>query len=252
MDEQLFASLGLNEREAKLYRAVLAAKELTPVELAKNAGIKRTTAYSAARSLVEKGLLVEDSSKRPRVFRLAMPEDINLTIETERKRSEERQNLLRQLSEKVVLVSEQINYPIPRIRFIDESKLEQYFKQAFPLWIESMKDSGEYGFWGFQDATFVDRFEDQLHYWWKISPPQAEVYLLTNLSGGEKRLKGQYEKRYMKYWGEATDFISTTWVVGDYLIIINTRTRPYYAIEIHSRPLAHDQREVFRNLWPLV
>ncbi|MEO6536466.1 MAG: helix-turn-helix domain-containing protein [Candidatus Paceibacterota bacterium] len=252
MDEQLLTSLGLNEREIKLYRAVLGAKELTPIELAKNAGIKRTTAYSAARSLVEKGLLIEDSSRRPKVFRPSMPEDINITIETERKRSEERQQILKQLSENVAVANQQVTYPIPRIKFIEGSKLEQYFKQAFPLWIQSMEDSGDYGLWGFQDSTLVDVFENQLHRWWKIVPAESEVYLLTNLSGGEKRFKGQYERRHMKYWGEATDFISSTWVAGDYMVIINTRTKPFYAIEIHSRPLAHDQREVFRNLWPLV
>ncbi|MES2225547.1 MAG: helix-turn-helix domain-containing protein [Patescibacteria group bacterium] len=252
MDEGLLASLGLSDSEMRLYKAVLTAKELSPPELARKTGIKRTTAYSMARGLVEKGLLIEDSSRRPRVFKASTPEDIALVMETEKKHSEGRQELLRKLSENVAMANAEVEYPVPRIKFIEESKIDQYFRQAFPFWIESMKDSGEYGFWGYQDATLVAHFEDQLHHWWKISPPESHVYLLTNLTGSERKLKDQYPQRHMKYWGEATDFISSTWIAGDYIIIINTRSRPFYVIEIHSRSLAHDQREVFRNLWEMV
>ncbi|HYF29145.1 MAG TPA: helix-turn-helix domain-containing protein [Candidatus Paceibacterota bacterium] len=252
MDEQLLISLGLNTREAKVYKAVLRARELDPARLAKATGIKRTTAYSIARSLIEKGLLIEDSSRRPRVFRPAATEDLALAVETERKRSEERQQLLKKLAEEVSMVNAETTYPVPRIKFTEESKLEAYFPQVFPIWMESMIETKEYGFWGYQDATLVEAYEDQLHYWWSIAPPELYVKLLTNLSSAERRMMGKYERRDMKYWGEATNFISSTWICGDYVIMINTRQHPHYMVEIHSRLLAHDQREVFRNLWDLV
>lgn len=252
MDTELLASLGLSEGEMRLYKAVLRAGEITPAALAKAAGMKRTTAYSAARGLVEKGLLIEDASRRPRVFAPAAPEDLALAIEVEKKRSAERQELLKKLSDSVSLRNAEKDYPVPKIRFIEEGKLNEFFRQAMPLWNKSMLETGEHVFWGFQDATLVEHYEEQLHHWWKISPEEFSTKILTNLGGAEKRMIGKYERRGIKYWGEATNFISSTWITGDYVILLNTRQRPHYAIEIHSRLLAHDQREVFRNLWPLV
>jgi hypothetical protein len=252
MNDSLLISLGLNESEVRLYREVLKEREITPASLAKASGMKRTTAYSVARGLVEKGLLIEDATKRPRTFSPSAPEDIALVMETEKKRSLERQNLLKKLSEQVSLTSAGKEYPVPRIRFIEEAKLNDFFRQAFPVWNESMLEINEPVFWGFQDATLVEHYEDQLHHWWKISPEALSTKLLTNLSGAEQRMRGKYDRRVVKYWGEATNFVSSTWICGDYVTMINTRQHPHYAIEIHSSVLAHDQREVFRNLWPLV
>lgn len=252
MDEKLLSALGLNEGEIRLYGAVLKAREITPAALAKAAGMKRTTAYSAARALVEKGLLIEDGTKRPRTFAPAAPEDLALAMEVEKKRSNERQELLKLLSEQVSMTNAEAVYPVPRIRFIEEAKLNDFFHQAMPVWNESMLALGESVFWGFQDASLVEHYEEQLHYWWKIAPKEFTTKILTNLGAAEKRLSTQYERRGIKYWGEATNFISSTWVTGDYVTMVNTRQHPFYAIEIHSPLLAHDQREVFRNLWPLV
>lgn len=252
MNESLLSALGLNPSETKVYRAILKAKELDPATLAKQTNVKRTTAYSIARGLVEKGLLMEDASRRPRVFLPSAPEDIALAIESEKRRSEERQELLRKLANEVSLVTAEDSYPVPKIRFIEEGKLDQFFKQAFHYWNESMLETKEHAFWGYQDASLVTHYEDQLHYWWTIRPPELKVKLLTNLTGGEKNIRDTYKDREMKYWGEATDFLSSTWICGDYVTMINTRQHPFYAIEIHSKLFAHDQREVFKNLWPLV
>lgn len=252
MQETLLEDLGLSPHEAKLYQSVAKAKQIAPAELAKAIGVKRTTAYSMARSLVEKGFLTEDGTRRPRVFMPATPEDLRSAIEMEKKRSENRQTLLAKLAEEVSMTNAETAYPVPRIRFIEEGKMKEYFYQAIPLWNESMIATKEYGFYGFQDSTYVNYFEELLHWWWTQAPDEFEVYMLTNLAGGEKRMVGKYERRHMKYWGEATDFISSTWVTGNYVIMINTRQKPFYAIEIQSKLLAHDQREVFKNLWPLV
>lgn len=252
MDEKLLEQLDLSPGETKLYQAVAKARQIAPADLAKAIGVKRTTAYSMARSLVEKGFLTEDSTRRPRVFAPATPEDLQATINAEKKRTEKRQGLLAKLAEEVSMTNAETTYPVPRIRFIEESRMKEFFYQAIPIWNQSMVDTNEYDFYGFQDSTYVEYFEELLHWWWKVAPPGFEVYMLTNLTGGEKRMVGKYERRHMKYWGEATDFISTTWITGDYVIMINTRQKPFYAIEIHSKLLAHDQKEVFKNLWPLV
>lgn len=50
-------SLGLNEKEASIYLAILRLKQATIIELVKTTKIKRTTVYHLIDSLIEKGLI---------------------------------------------------------------------------------------------------------------------------------------------------------------------------------------------------
>lgn len=251
MDQKTLTKLGLNEKESKLYEAVVKAKQITPAELAKAIGIKRTTAYSMARGLVEKGLLLEDSTKRPRVFIPAGREEMEMAIDIEKKRSEERQTLLAKLGEQVSQREAEETYPVPQIRFIEEGKIDQFLHQRIREWNKSMEEVDPV-FWGYQDPTFLEHYDAWIEKYWEYAPKHFEVKLLTNLATSEKKVSGKYDRRYTKFWGEATDFLSTTWIIGDYIVMINTRTKPFYLVEIHNKLMAHDQREVFKNLWPLI
>lgn len=252
MDETLLISLGLGQKEVNLYKAVAKAEQLTPAELAKAIGIKRTTAYGMARGLVERGLFVEDVARRPRVFMLAGPEEIQATLQAERKRSTERELILEKLSESVSRAQAERTYPVPRIKFIEEGKLENHLYSGSPVWWESMEKRREMTWWGFQDASFVERFSTWIDWQWEHTPETIDLKLLTNLSTAERGISGKYPRRNTKFWGEANNFISSTWVMGDYVVMVNTRQKPFYLIEIQSETLAHDQREVFRNLWDIV
>ena len=251
MDEKLLSALDLSTQEIKLYRVVVNEREISPALLSKKAGVKRTTAYSMARGLVEKGLLIEDATRRPRVFLPARSEDIAGVIKIEKKRSEEKQALLLQLADEVGKAEAEINYPVPKIRFIEEDKIRAFLSQRTPEWIESM-DKVDKVFWGFQDPTLLDSYLDWIDTFWKRAPKDFEVKLLTNLSTTEKGVAGRYERRQTKFWGEAVDFRSSTWIIGDYVIILNTRKHPFYVVEIHDELMAHDQREIFKNLWEMV
>ena len=52
-----------------------------------------------------------------------------------------------------------------------------------------------------------------------------------------------------KFWKKTSDFKATTWVNGDFVIMIITSTRPFYAIEIHDKILANEQRQLFKGIW---
>jgi DNA-binding MarR family transcriptional regulator len=251
MDDSLLQTLGLNEKEIRLYSAVLNVKQITPAALAKAVGIKRTTTYSMVRGLIEKGLLLEDNTRRPRVFRVAGRAEINIAINIEKRRSEERQSILAELGEKASQKVSEDTYPVPQIRFVEEEKISQFLNQRIVDWNKSM-DEIDSVFWGYQDPTFLERYESWIGKYWEYAPKHFEVKLLTNLAPSEKKVSGKYDRRYTKFWGEATNFLSTTWVIGDYIVMINTRQHPFYLVEIHNKLMAHDQREVFKNLWPLI
>ena len=56
-------------------------------------------------------------------------------------------------------------------------------------------------------------------------------------------------RRQIRFWEGDSDFTGTLWMVGDYIIMIQTVERPFYLVEIHDAVLAHNMREVFKKLW---
>jgi hypothetical protein len=67
-------SLGLTEKEAKVYLALLQLGPATPYKIAKKSRLKRPTAYVIAEELVEKGLIVVMPGEDPRRYIARAPE----------------------------------------------------------------------------------------------------------------------------------------------------------------------------------
>lgn len=253
MNEANLEKLGLKEKEIALYQAVLKNGPSTPVSLSRMLGIKRTTCYSLARGLAEKGLLFEDTSARPRTFAAATANDVLALIGEEKKRALAKEEVLKAVAEELAQAAERTRYPVPTLRFVDEKKLGRFLRQEMPVWDKSMLVRAEPAWWGFQDHTFVEHFGDWIREYWEQASQEIGLNLLSNRAESEVKFSGTVTpRRVIKYWGEAALFRSTLWAIGDYVVMINTRTRPFYLVEIHDELMANDQREVFKNLWPLV
>lgn len=249
MKQDLLRSLGLSEKEIRTYNAVLKEGALGPTVLAKRIGVNRTTVYNTARSLVEKGLLIEDMTKRPRVFAVASPADIDKLITEERERLEKRENTLKEFSEELVQNAAETSYPVPKIRFVEEGKIEKFLHQESPKWSKILEKLDEPVWWGFQDNSFAEHYEKWTAWYWKKAPASVHLKLLTNQSEIEKKIRTKYPRRNLKVWKDAVNFISSTWVIGDYVVMINTRHYPFYLFEIHDALLSHDLREIFKSAW---
>lgn len=251
MKENLLTSLGVSENEIKIYKALLKTREASPSTLAKITGIKRTTAYHTASMLTDKGLLIEDSTKSPKVFSLATPEHIQELVDGERIKFNKKEKILKEIASELSRVTASESYAVPQIRFVEEEKLEQFFRKEISQWNESAINK-KVDLWGFQDHTFADNYLKEIDLYWKKTKNRLSVNLLSNESDIEKKLKGKYKGRNIKFWNKTNNFLSTTWIAGDYVIMINTRKYPFYLVEICDVTLANDMREVFKNLWLLV
>lgn len=67
-------NLGLSEKEAKVYLALLQLGPSTPYQIAKKAELKRPTAYMIAEELVEKGLIVHIPGEEKRKYIAKSPD----------------------------------------------------------------------------------------------------------------------------------------------------------------------------------
>lgn len=78
---KLLIDLGLTEGEAKIYLSALSLGPTTILKLATSAELKRTTVYSLARSLMQKGLMSVEVKGFKKLFVAASPDHLETMLE---------------------------------------------------------------------------------------------------------------------------------------------------------------------------
>ncbi|MBL8029658.1 MAG: winged helix-turn-helix transcriptional regulator [Candidatus Doudnabacteria bacterium] len=248
MIEKLLKNLGFGDKEIKVYLTLLHYGKITPASLAKLVNLNRTTVYSLAKELVQKGVISEDLGG-PALYLVAKPpHDLINIVQIEEKHLEEKKAVIKNAVEELQKISRGTEYSIPKIVFKTQDEIEQYLYSQTPAWDESiLKYDGTW--WGFQDHTFVQHYEKWIDWYWQTgSNPATKLKLLSNELAEEIK-KTKYERRQINFWEQSHNFKTTTWILGDYVVMIVTNQRPHYLVEIYDRVLAHDQREIFKGIW---
>ncbi len=249
---ELLKDLGFSAKEIKIYLALLKSGRATPANLAKATKVSRPTVYNIAKSLIAKGVALEDLGGKT-LYIVPQPADnLKDLIKKEKEELQVKEKTIQKVVNELKLISADKFYPVPKIRFIEQENINDFLYKEMPLWTRDISKKDKI-WWGFQDHTLVEYYEKWIHWsWTQMNPPDIEVRLLTNQSNIEEKMRGRYAKRGMKFWQGKMNFTATTWVAGDYLIMINTRQPPHYLVEIYDATLAHNMRELFRNIWNLV
>lgn len=251
MIQEILKKIGFNDKEIEIYLEALRLGRSTPTRIAKNTGINRTTVYSVAKNLVQKGVLTEDVGQKYIYLVALPPEQLSLMLEKKKRALREEESLINKAISELEALPSGIQFSLPKIRFIEESALEDYLYQRTDEW-NSNGAKVDKTWWGFQDHTFVDHYKKWIEdYWTKHASSQnIHVKVFSNESETEKKMaEKQIARREINFWGTGKNFTSSLWITGDYIIMIYTRNRPFYLIEIYNPVMAHNLREVFKNLW---
>jgi len=242
--------IGLNDKEIKVYLSLLKNGKLTPSALSKMTKINRATVYNIAQSLQSKGIIAEDISGKVLHFYPLPPKNLEQIIERPKRELEAKELLIKKAINDLSLINADKNYPVPRVRFVQENDLENFLYENTEKWEKDILQSDGI-WWGFQDHSLVEQFKDWVNWYWKTPlGKECKMQILSNSSDVENEMAKRHPKdlRNIKY-GEGMDFTSSIWVGGDYLIMIVTRQHPFYLFEIHDNTLAHNMRELFKKLW---
>ncbi len=247
--EKILEKLGLGNKEQIIYKLILERGKIAPVQVSRLTKINRTTVYSAAKELQEKGLIVEDLGGKTLYYLPAREQELEKIIAKEREALKEKESSIHELQGVLKSIPRSKTFSIPKIRFVDEADLEQYLYEALPRWHESMM-AHDKTYWGFQDHTYVQYFRHVIDWEWNRAPKEIVLKLFTNQSDVEETMKGKYPgQRNIKFWKGENHFTGTQWICGDYIILVVTGEGPFYLVEIHDAVLAHNMREVFKKLW---
>ena len=251
MIQEILKKIGFNDKEVEIYLEALRLGRSTPVRIAKNTGINRTTVYSVAKSLIQKGVLTEDIGQKY-IYLIALPpEQLANMLEKKKKAIKEEEELITQAMEELSKLPTSQQYSMPKIRFIEESDLEDYLYKQTDEWNASAKKYDS-TWWGFQDHPIVANYKKWIDDFWLRIPSAKSVKLkmFSNPSEIEKKMIDKHiDRRQIDFWGTGKNFTSSFWITGDYIIMIYTQNRPFYLIEIYNPVMAHNLREVFSNLW---
>ncbi len=251
---EILNKIGLNEKEVKVYLALLKHGRSTPTTLSKLTKINRATIYNIAKQLLSLGVIAEDLGGKTLYFTPLPPDNLFQMVERPRKELTEKEDLIRKAVAELSVLRSEKDYPVPKIRFVDESGLEKFLYDNFVKWNEAIANC-DYNWWGFQDHSLVEHYEDWILWTWNTKTyqnPKIRAKLLSNDSNIERKMEHKLDrrKRDIRFLGDM-NFDSSIWIGGDYIVMVMTRQHPFYLVEIHDKVLAHNLREVFKKLWSL-
>jgi sugar-specific transcriptional regulator TrmB len=250
--QQTLKKLGLNDKEVKVYLTLLKHGAAKPSVLAAMTKLNRATLYNVAQGLISKGIISGDLSGKSMVFAPLSADKLGGILTAARRELKDKEILVKTAVDELSLITSGKNYPVPKIRFVEENLLEKFLFDELEKWQDAIIE-GDGVWWGYQDHAFVTNFEKWLDQTWKTSQSKHENYkakVFINNTEAEHKLQRKYatQKRRVKYLS-GTDFTANTWVCGDYLIMIMTQHHPFYLIEIHDQLLAQNTKEIFKKLW---
>lgn len=242
--------LGLNDKEVEVYIHLLKLGKATPSTLAKLTKINRATVYNVAKSLESKGVITQDLSRKTLYFVALPPQNLEQIIDRQVRELESKKDIVKKAVGELSLITAGKEYPVPRIRFVEEQELEHFLYENIHIWQEDVLNTDS-TWWGIQDYTFLEVYKKFMDWYWKLpSSKEIKMYQVSNNSAVEQEMlkKIRDQNRDVRFSMEM-NFSSSVWVGGDYIIMIVTRQHPYYLVEIHDKTFALNLREVFKKLW---
>lgn len=240
--------LGLNDKQIQVYLSVLQQGRATAITLARITKINRTTVYSVAKELIEKGLIAEDLGGSTSYFVARSPEELQYLVEREELAIRKKKNAAREVIDELQKLMGNSAYAAPKINFVEEKNLDKYLYRQTPIWDAScLQYDGHW--WGFQDKTFVKYYEKWIDWYWEGGgKPSVQLKLISNESA-ETLKKKKFARRQIKFWQSSGEFTASTWVLGDYVVSIVTSQRPHHLVDMHDPVLAANLRAIFKKMW---
>lgn len=246
--EDLLKRIGLSDKEIQIYLTLLQQGQLTPAQLSRRTKINRTTIYSVAHALIEKGLLSEDMTAKGNPLYALPPQHLNTLMS----RQERDLNQKKELTKRAVLelnnLVGNLEYSIPRITFITETELNDFLYEQTNKWCTSIMKYDK-TMWGFSSTAYVEAYLHYMNWFWEQAPKDLELKMLGEDTKVEKSLSDKYPKRQIKVAKPKINFTTSTVLCGDYILLVNTNKKPFYLIEIYDSALAHNMREMYKRIW---
>ncbi len=239
---QELKKLNLTEKEARVYLALLELGPSTPYKIAKKSHLKRPTAYVIAEELVEKGLIVQMTGEKQKLYIARSPEsyveDVEARIKEAKKIVPELLALQRKKSDK------------PNILYFEGV---EGLRQAYDYKLKDFKDKEIVGFFAraagldndLQEAVFLPWNEKKIEYNIKVRGFTMDDPKLVPYKKFFDAKVGAIEAKFLpeSIYSADCSFESFEW--GVRIVIMHSKQ----AIIIESGEVALAVKQIFELLW---
>lgn len=241
--ENTLRSIGLTEKQAKVYLAMLELGETSMTKLAKKSGLKRPTVYLIVGELNLLGLCGEIEKGKKKFYNAVHPRRL---VQIAKRRAEDAYKILPEL------VALQKSDEKPKVRMLEGIKgVMIAYEEAFDLF-----NNKEEGLWIGDTGFLEERFPEVLGMYDQILGKLQHPHIRELVHGGEdskkwvetmnSRKMKNYEARYIKGICEfgKTDQL----IVGDRVMTF-ALGKEIFVMIVESKEIAQSQRALFDAIW---
>lgn len=255
LPEDCLLEIGFSTREQEVYLALAKLGKSTATTIAKTCGLPRSTAYSVLEQLLGRGVISVDQAGSLAMYIANPPSSVQRMVEDESRLIEKEANAKRTAVEQFVQSADSLfkneNFSVPKLTFFEGNQnVRNMLYDNLKHWQKSILQN-DATWWGYQDHQFVVDYQDWIAHHAKTMHKDERVWLFSNQSQVEKKLKGKIARREIRLLPEGFEYSSTIWVLGDYVITVMTRQKPHYAFQLKDAVFARNQRCTFQLLWNL-
>lgn len=246
--EQNLQQLGFTKNEIIVFLQIQKHGQITPTELSAVTGVNRTTIYSVAKTLVQRGLITEEHRGSKRFFFASPSDALGGVVRKEQVELNKRKELVNAAMNQLKAIEGVETVLLPKIQYILGENIEDFLYKRATIWNDSMLTTNT-TFLGYQEESFAKEYQTWIDWYWKEAPEQIELFLLSGISEAEVSVaKRGYERRHVLPWKGEAPFASTLWVMGDYVVLFSLSSEPKRLVEIRDKAFAESQRALFQQL----
>lgn len=244
---QVIKQIGLTAKHSMVYEALLTRPNATPLKLAQETKLNRSSLYRYLEELRDKGLVELVLGDKSSSYR-TNPEGLNQYLVSEESRVE---NLKKVIPSLVSQLSKKEDIPGSEVRYFQGV---EGLKQM--LW-NVVASGDEYAGLGYEDwnSSVGKAFAERLRT--KNMETGAKSREITNdLDEGfeytEMGTKYQDIYEHRRIDPKILEIKHDTYIYGEVFAYYYHYQGEYFGVEIHNREIARTERQVFEILWKMV
>lgn len=235
--------LGLTEKQARVYMAMLEMGQAGMTKIAKKAGLKRPTVYLVIDELNILGLVGEIIKGKKKLYSATHPKRI---VELANFRSRQAEDILPEL------VARQKTSGKPKVRMLEGIEgVRVAYREAF-----SLLNNKQEGLWMGNVSFLIRNSPEILREYNILIKKIRDPHIRDIVYGGDESKKwvedmqGRLTKNHqIKYFGDSNNFgMTDQLVIGDTVISFSLG-KEIFVLIIEGREIAQTQRWLFETIW---
>ncbi len=255
----LLNNIGVTKSEFNIYLNLLSTGPCTKTELANSFKIPRTTIFINIQKLLEKGLVTEIIKNNTKIIEAENPTKLHSLLLRKKIELDENANKLKKSDQDLPELIKAINSGILQTSSDNQIKVKHFlgssgFREIPKRALENVGSDKE--------MLFISNIQD----WRKVYPREygrkyllperkrADIFLrilaVNNIEGHEYKKEDKNSQRETRILPEQYTF-NPSIIISPKEISMFTVRKPYSAIVIENKDMAHFFKNIFENLWEI-